>query len=156
MIRKILSVVLVIFWMGFIFSFSQDTGESSGSLSEEILINIIEIVSNVEEDTAKMDELVELLHFPFRKFAHFTVYFILGFLIMNALLAFGITKKSVIIAVILAILYAIFDEIHQTFVDGRSGNIADIFLDSSGACVAIYLFSRLILLRGKNEKVSHK
>ena len=82
----------------------------------------------------------------------FFIYFVLGILVMNAFLSFGIVKKISIIAVIICILYAISDEVHQMFVSDRSGNINDMLLDSSASCFAIYLFNRLIILRGNHEK----
>lgn len=153
MIRKILSVALVIFWMVFIYSFSAAEGEASGSLSRDILVKTFEIITPYEDGSKEIEDLVETWHFPFRKCAHFFIYFILGGLVMNALLALGFTKRAVLLALIISIGYACFDEVHQLYVDGRSGNIADVCLDSSGACLAIYLFSRFILLRGKNEKI---
>lgn len=152
MIRKVLSIGLVIFWMGFIFSFSQSNGTESGSLSEEVLTKVIEVVSDIEPGSKKMEELVSVLSFPFRKCAHFFIYFVLGILVMNAFLSFGIVKRISIIAVIMCILYAISDEVHQMFVSDRSGNINDMLLDSSASCFAIYLFNRLIILRGNHEK----
>lgn len=154
MIRKILSVFLVVFWSCFIFGFSASDGKESGSLSEEVLTTVFNVITPYPDDSEKIEDLVDKYHFPFRKFAHFTVYFILGFLVMNALLSLGITRRAVIIAVIICVLSAIFDEVHQLFVDGRHGSVADALLDSSGSCLSIYLFSRLILLRGKNEKAS--
>lgn len=152
MIRKVLSICLVIFWMAFIFSFSQSNGAESGSLSEEILINIIEIFTNIEDGTEKMNELIGVLGFPFRKCAHFFIYFVLGILVMNAFLSFGLIKKISILGIIICILYAISDEVHQMFIADRSGNIKDVLLDSSASCFAIYIYNRFIILRGKYEK----
>lgn len=156
MIRKVLSVLLVIFWMGFIFSFSGTEGSESGSLSEDILVKVIEIFTPIKDGSEKMEELVNILHFPFRKCAHFFIYFMLGVLVINAFLAFGVPKHSILLSVIICILYAITDEVHQLFVSDRSGNLSDVLLDSSASCFAIYLVSRFIILRGKHEKVINK
>ena len=156
MIRKVLSVFLVIFWMGFIFSFSSSEGEDSGSLSRDLLVKVIEVVTPYKDGDAKMEELVDVLHFPFRKLAHFTVYFILGATVINMFYAFNINKYTLILSVIICIVYAISDEVHQMFVSNRNGQISDVLLDSSGSCLAIYLISRFYILRGKYEKVFNK
>jgi len=39
----------------------------------------------------------------------------------------------------LAVLYALSDEYHQTFVPGRSGNLLDVLMDGVGMCGAILL-----------------
>lgn len=156
MVRKVLSVLLVIFWMGFIFSFSNTKGDASSSFSEELLIKIIEVVTPYEKGSEEMEKLVDKLHFPFRKLAHFTIYFILGVLVINAFLAFNMPKYSIIYAVLICILYAISDEVHQLYVNDRKGNLGDVLLDSSGSCLSIYLISRFYILRGKNEKAFNK
>ena len=156
MIRKVLSVFLVIFWMSFIFSFSSSEGEESGSLSRDLLVKVIEVVTPYKDGDAKMEELVDVLHFPFRKLAHFTVYFILGATVINMFYAFNINKYTLILSVIICIIYAISDEVHQMFVSDRNGQISDVLLDSSGSCLAIYLISRFYILRGKYEKVFNK
>jgi VanZ family protein len=39
----------------------------------------------------------------------------------------------------LAVVYAMSDEYHQTFVSGRNGNLLDVMIDGIGACVAMWL-----------------
>jgi VanZ family protein len=39
----------------------------------------------------------------------------------------------------LAIIYALSDEYHQTFVPGRNGNLFDVAVDGIGACAAMWL-----------------
>jgi VanZ family protein len=47
----------------------------------------------------------------------------------------------------LAALYGISDEIHQLFVPGRHGRLADVFFDAAGAWAMILLIRRLKWLR---------
>ena len=42
-------------------------------------------------------------------------------------------------AFVLSLLYAISDELHQTFVPGRSGRLTDVGFDSLGALLALGL-----------------
>ena len=39
-------------------------------------------------------------------------------------------------ALLIAIVYGAFDEFHQSFVDGRESNLADLGADALGACAA--------------------
>ena len=156
MIRKVLSILLVIFWMGFIFSFSGTEGDDSVSLSEEVLTKVIEIFTPYKEGDKELKELVDKLHFPFRKLAHFTVYFVLGILVVNMFLSFNLPKYYLLYSLIICLLYAITDEVHQLFINDRVGNVADVLLDCSGSFFAIYLTNKYILFRGKYEKKINK
>lgn len=72
--------------------------------------------------------------FMIRKTAHFLEYAILFGLNLRALK--NTTKLSLsrayILSFVLALLYAISDEFHQIFVDGRTGMARDIFIDAAG------------------------
>ncbi len=68
-----------------------------------------------------------------RKLAHATEYAVLGALLVRATarpgLAFG-----------LGVLYAISDEVHQVFVQGRHGSPIDVAIDAVGVAVGIVLW----------------
>lgn len=49
--------------------------------------------------------------------------------------------KGILLALLICILYAISDEIHQIFVPGRSGEIRDVVIDSSGSSTGILVYS---------------
>jgi len=42
-------------------------------------------------------------------------------------------------AFFLTMIYAISDEYHQSFVPGRSGNLADLVIDATGAAAGLWL-----------------
>ena len=67
-----------------------------------------------------------------RKCAHMTEYGLLWFLWWRAL---GYGNRAVPAAI--AIGYAITDEIHQSYVDGRHAAIHDVLFDSAGVLIAI-------------------
>ena len=62
---------------------------------------------------------------------------------------------------LICLAYAVSDELHQTFVDGRSGEVRDVCFDLCGALIA-YLVVRLILFlyrkhqSGKSGSLSEK
>jgi VanZ family protein len=71
-----------------------------------------------------------------RKLIHFTEYALLCFLWWRALKGVTNGRKAVLLAFVLASAYAITDEVHQTFVDGRHGAPVDWLIDSAGAAAA--------------------
>ncbi|MFH1611782.1 MAG: VanZ family protein [bacterium] len=78
--------------------------------------------------------------FVLRKLAHITEYFILTFLLIRALAEYNLSKKKIlIIALVLAFLYATSDEYHQTFIVGRQGAIMDVMIDSIGILLSTWL-----------------
>lgn len=149
--KKVVSIILVIVWMGLIFSFSSSNGDESSDLSDGIIVNITEKLNkNISKDN--LNTIVERFSFIIRKIAHFSIYFVLGCLIMNMFYTFGIKDYySLIYASLICISYAFMDETHQIFVSGRSGEFRDVMLDSSASLIANYLFYRLFM-RIKYEK----
>lgn len=130
-------------WMYIIAGFSGASGESSSSLSlrvTEQIVEIIDINNNMTEE--EYVDMVELLHTPVRKMAHMTEYAILYMLLfvpMKLTLKNKNVKKLLLIAFLICVLYASFDEIHQLFVDGRSGRITDVLIDSAGALIGFIM-----------------
>lgn len=70
-----------------------------------------------------------------RKGAHITEYAVLTVLLFAALRGKN-WKTALAGAVVIAILYAALDERHQTWIEGRSGNLKDVGIDTAGALLA--------------------
>ncbi|MBU1136984.1 VanZ family protein [Patescibacteria group bacterium] len=71
--------------------------------------------------------------FILRKLAHLTEYAVLTFLLIRALKEYRLSHRQVLLsAITLALLYAISDEYHQTFVFGRQGAPQDVLIDGLG------------------------
>ncbi|MBO4601331.1 MAG: VanZ family protein [Bacilli bacterium] len=83
-----------------------------------------------------------------RKTAHITEYFILFILIYINIKEYKI-KDIYKVSILLSILYAIFDEFHQLFINERSGKVTDVLIDSVGVIIG-YLFIKFINKR-KNK-----
>lgn len=124
--KKKINIILVILWMILIFIMSSYNGNNSSNQSN-FIVDIISNILNISN--------IEILSLIIRKLAHFTEYFILGVLVYNMIYSFN--KKSYI-AIIICILYAISDEIHQIFVPDRDCNITDMLIDSTGSISGIY------------------
>jgi VanZ family protein len=73
-----------------------------------------------------------------RKAVHFGEYALLALLWWRALRTRMDSGHAAIAAFLLSSLYAMTDEYHQTFVEGRSGNALDWVVDTAGAATAAF------------------
>jgi len=135
--------IFVIIWMIVIFMFSNQNGNESQGASDVITNSII----SISDDYFGINifKLKDTISFCIRKLAHFSIYFLGGILIYNFLNTFPIKKKYIIIyGVVCGMIYAIFDELHQLFIDGRAGRIMDVLIDSCGVIISIVARNKLI------------
>ncbi len=125
--------------MGLIFYFSHQPATESNHLSTGITEILLRAVTT---SAPSIDVDVLAIHHLIRKAAHFFAYFILGVLVFRALSGRKMARyrRNIVVALGICILYAISDEVHQLFVDGRSGELRDVFIDSIGASVGILLY----------------
>lgn len=81
--------------------------------------------------------------FYLRKLAHIFEYFVLCFLVFRGFhYGSGLNRpKSLILAFIFALIYAVTDELHQSFVSDRQGRVRDILIDSLGIFSAVWLLA---------------
>jgi len=80
--------------------------------------------------------------------AHFAEFFILAGLLLRALnRGFGRSPSlaASLTGFTLSVIYAITDELHQSFVPGRVPDFGDIAVDAAGAAAAILLITLLLL-----------
>src|SRR4051794_28559816 len=68
-----------------------------------------------------------------RKLVHAATYGLLAFLWVRALGTTSACGIALPLAFALAVAYAVTDEYHQTFVDGRHGSPVDVAIDAVGA-----------------------
>lgn len=131
--------------MTMIFHFSSAQSEESSNLSGGIIRNTIDMIDSVfhlQMDEVKKIELMETFQKPIRKLAHMTEYMVLAITVMFALCVDGMKgKKRILVAALISIGYACTDEFHQLFIEGRSGQIIDIFVDSIGVFVGVGIFN---------------
>jgi VanZ family protein len=85
---------------------------------------------------SSLDSGLGLLDLIGRKLIHFTSYALLCFLWWRALAGVTTPGRAVLLALLLSSAYAATDEYHQSFVDGRSGNVVDWAIDTAGATLA--------------------
>lgn len=136
--------ILVIVCMGLIFYFSSRTSTESTNQSTNVL-SFFEKLFGIEISS----------DFLIRKLAHFFEYTGLSFL-FNLTLAYQNKKPFIISSVVFSSLYAVTDEVHQIFVSGRSCQIKDWAIDTSGAILGSVVFIILFLILKKLHKIINK
>ncbi|WP_255473313.1 VanZ family protein [Planomicrobium sp. CPCC 101110] len=136
--RKTLSWAAAVSWMALIFFLSSQPATDSSELSS----GIVEVILTAAEKVMpEVKEHIDTLHHIVRKNAHFTIYLVLGILMINALKqSFVSTCKSTIYALSISAAFASSDELHQFFVPGRGPAMTDVLIDSAGAAVGIAIF----------------
>ena len=138
--------------MTLIFFFSNDTSSSSTKKSDGLIIRISEIVLNRKLSKDEKIKYIDTFVTPVRKSAHFIIYLILGLIFISLLKEYNILdKKSIIYTVIFVFIYACSDEIHQLFVSGRSGEILDVLIDTTGGFIGSIIYKLLFMRRKKYE-----
>lgn len=146
--KRILVIILVITSVGGMYYFSSQNAEVSLQQSQSVE-NIIDTIR--EKVTLKNEELIKIQtkiydklrllgnkSYIVRKMAHFSIYALIGSSLVLFLYVFS--KKllfSSILAFLLSIVYACYDEYRQLSVPGRSGSLKDVFIDSSGALTGL-------------------
>jgi len=75
----------------------------------------------------------------FDKLAHVLLYMPLAFLFFRAMKRSGFHKYVFFISFLLAGVYGITDEVHQSFVPGRDAAPADVVADFIGSIIGSYL-----------------
>ena len=157
-IRTIL-IILTLSVMAVIFILSADNAAESDAKSEffsdSLTYKILELFSLSEE---QMQQVIKLSVVIVRKAAHFTEYAALGFLLASVFMSFYVKLKLLIpISFLTGSLYAVSDEIHQYYVPGRSCQLSDMLLDSSGvACGIIFLLIIIWLYRFIQKRKKQK
>ena len=80
------------------------------------------------------------MKFPHQdKVMHFGAYFILAITLAHAIYPAG-HKRRFWLALVIASLYGVSDEIHQMFVPGRDASALDWLADTSGAWLGAFLY----------------
>lgn len=95
------------------------------------------------------------VEFFIRKGAHVFVFFVLNWLFYLALhqtMKFPFIYR-IMISFVCTVLYAVFDEFHQSFTENRTSYVGDVFLDGLGGTLAIIV---LIIMKNVSKNKSTK
>lgn len=154
---RILSVVLLVLWMGVIFFFSSQNATESSASSGSVIEKIAEVFyPDFEEKTQiEKEEIISSFQFLVRKSAHLASFAVLGVLAFLSFVSYCNLKFStrVTLSVLICCIYAASDEIHQLFVVGRSCELRDFLIDTIGVfigtafCVFIFKFIKSLRVK---------
>ena len=82
-----------------------------------------------------------------RKLGHFTEYTLVGILLMLCLRSCTVRLMANMTKPILGgVLIALTDETIQLFVEGRSGQVSDVWLDSAGVCTGLLVTGCILFI----------
>lgn len=155
-IIRILTFMLTITVCITIFKFSsEDSGKSTGTSDFVIDCIINNNPFTKDLDNVQKEEIKENIKMPIRKLAHFSIYTLLGITVMIHICTYEIDKyKKIGCSLIIGMLYAISDEIHQLFVPGRSGQVRDVIIDTFGVIfgICIILLIQNLVKKGTKRK----
>ena len=140
MFKRVLSIIFIclsIAMMAVIFYFSSENSDTSVKTSEGVVAKIASFLYPDFDDIteAQQQMVIESYHHLVRKAAHFTAYAALGFFLCGAAVNIDKFKAKyrVLAGLLVCLLYAASDEIHQAFVPGRGPSVFDVLLDFCGA-----------------------
>lgn len=157
--RKVLLPLFTVLWMGMIFWFSAAPAEESTDMSLSAGSIVSKFLNPDFDELTESEQkaFVEKIDHPVRKSAHAGEYALLGMLFMGSLGAYRAGGKRRIIAVwVCTTAYAATDELHQLFVAGRSCQISDVMLDSTGAVAGILLYIAVSWIVGHKTRYCRK
>ena len=144
-IRGILITTLIAIFVT-IFGFSNQNSETSAGLSQKVTNFVVEFVPSIKNMPEKEKEQAEyIIEKVIRKIAHYSIYTLVGILLMALMSTYKIKELDrIAISMIIGVIYAATDEIHQAFVPGRGPLVTDVILDSigvlTGICIVLLVY----------------
>ena len=153
--KKRIAIIFLIVAAGCVvgmFYFSNQNGDRSNGISEDIVLHILNLLSISPDSSIKV---MDLANFVIRKLAHFSEYTVLG-IGLCGLMRVLVKRYWGITAIVLGAVLASLDEFHQLFIPGRSAMVSDVVIDSCGVVVGSIIFTLIILLQEKKRWNSKK
>ena len=124
--------------------------ELSNTKSKDTINTIVEssvVVTNKDISKDNLNSIVNDLNKSLRKCMHSFVFFILVILFINAFNNSNIRSyKCYLFSIVLSFIYACFDEFHQLYVTGRTGQLMDIGIDMIGVLFGVLVIYNYRLL----------
>lgn len=142
--------VLTVLCMIIIFCFSNENSDKSSESSGKITNTAVHaVIDNYDElPKNKQVSIMNKAAIIIRKSAHFSLYAMLGFFMSMAVGQRKLFSPASLGVIIFCFLYAFSDELHQSFVPGRSCEFRDMMIDTSGAIMGM-LISMAVMLAVK-------
>lgn len=146
--KRIIYTAFTLLWMLVIYMMSAQSADVSGASSSAITVRILGFF--VDNPSTELVDTVETL---IRKMCHFFEYAVLCMLCYQTLLSYGVKGRKLLFSLLIAILYAVTDEVHQYFVPARACRFYDVVIDSLGALSGYFVIKCFKhMLKGKNSQ----
>jgi VanZ family protein len=151
-------LVLLVLVYFMIFSFSAEDADASSAVSVRVTRFLMQLYGKLfyggeaakDAVAAGVDETEAVI----RKLAHFSEYFLVGFLSFGMLkLWMANTGKAVRLVFLQLVLSAALDEFHQYFVPGRYASVKDVMIDTAGGMAGLFLVLCIIKLKKHRTKL---
>ena len=140
-IFRIITMIFLVLTFISIFNFSNQDGQNSSGLSRKVARKIVDVfpyIKNLKEEAK--NKIVEKSQPIIRKVAHLSIYTLVGIFIMSFISTYKIhLKYKFLVSILVGLIYAGSDEIHQSFIPGRTASIIDVGIDTSGVLLGIIL-----------------
>lgn len=136
--KIIIYTLLAVLCMITIFCFSSKNTMESNSTSKNIIRYSVRVFEKVINKKVDEEKVITKLNYPVRKFAHFSIYFLLGIFIYGIFSCAKINHK-LLLSMIICVIYASLDETYQLFVYGRTGQVLDVLIDSVGSLISMLI-----------------
>jgi VanZ family protein len=133
---KKLIIILCLLWMGFIFYNSSKVAVVSSNESMKVTNFVLkqDVFKVGTETKDKVDNII-------RKNAHAFEYIVLAVLVGIILFSSSMKGKGAIIYILfICLFYAVLDEYHQSFVQGRGSLVGDVLIDFSGSLIGVLIY----------------
>lgn len=149
-------IALIVFNLVFIWYNSAKVSTESNKTSSKIAENIVKKTVKDYNTLPKPEQKkkVQTVNSKIRSLAHFAEFVPLGalaLLLLANLFVWGKKKRRHLAVAIVALAFcaicALFDEIHQIFIKGRSFELKDIAIDSSGSLLGILFVMALFYIK---------
>ena len=148
--RTVLSILILINFI-IIFGFSSQNGEQSGGLSTKVTMFVLNIFGQGEHNISQGQ--IENIEHLIRKLAHFSIYAVLGMLLMSLASTYKIKNiTKIFTSIFIGILYASLDEFHQSFTPGRTALITDVVIDTLGVVTGVLIILGTITIWKRVKK----
>ena len=144
-IRGILITALIAIFVT-IFGFSNQNSTTSAGLSQKVTNFVVELIPSIKNmQELEKENVVDRIESIIRKIAHYSIYTLVGILLMGLMSTYNIKEfDRIAVSLIVGVVYASTDEIHQAFVPGRGPLVTDVILDSMGVLTGIFIFMLVV------------
>lgn len=149
--KKVILFALFLLWILVIFYNSSQTAINSNEISFKIVRYIAKGYEKLGFEPITTAQFMKI-NVIVRKLAHGFQFCILAIILNTFITYLNVKRENIIFyTLLLVIAFAIGDELHQLFVDGRTPSAIDVVIDFIGGVVGVILIN--VLHKGISRRV---